>query len=56
MITEIKTARLILKPFKSEDFSDYQRQITSNVEVMQNLLPHKSTITQRSRVVLQSLV
>lgn len=51
-MAEIETAQLILKPFKSNDFADYHRQITSNVEVMQNLLPPKSTITRTSQVVL----
>lgn len=39
---EIETTRLILRPFKVSDFADYHRQLTSDVEVMRNLLPGKA--------------
>lgn len=39
---EIETARLILRPFNLSDFTDYHHRLTSDVEVMQTLLPGKA--------------
>ena len=49
-MAEIETARLILKPFKSSDFLDYHRQITSDSKVMQNLLPRKALSPEQAKL------
>ncbi|WP_017316189.1 GNAT family N-acetyltransferase [Mastigocladopsis repens] len=47
---EIETARLRLRPFIISDFPDYHRQITSDVDVMQTLLPGKALSWQEGQL------
>lgn len=47
---EIETARLILSPFKSSDFANYRCQMTSDLEVMRNLLPGKALSREEAQL------
>lgn len=53
---ELETSRLRLRPFQLTDLPDYHRQLASDAEVMQTLLPGKALSLEEARLFFNSFI